>query len=229
MVCCPLMGEIAINQLSAASKICIPEGSIFQGIAKGSGTRLFFEKNGKRALVGECLKRGFSGDWERGDKMKKIPMVIMMAAPYIFIGTCIGKGLGSEAFTMWKVLCVLVYLPNMVYAFILPKLHYGGKQLLFWSMILKLFNIPVYVLVILIVLLLHILILPLAPFLVLFDYTLLLPSSMYGISGIMASCAKGRMSKKAAVIHIIMQFMFCLDVLSAVYCYFKMRQSDCRR
>lgn len=49
MVCCPLMGEIAINQLSAASKICIPEGSIFQGIAKGSGTRLFFEKNGKRA------------------------------------------------------------------------------------------------------------------------------------------------------------------------------------
>lgn len=153
--------------------------------------------------------------------MKKIPMLLMIAAPYVFIGICVEKGLGSEAFTMWKVLCVLVYLPNMIYAFILPKLHCDGKQLLFWSMLLKLFNIPVYILVILIVLLLHILILPLIPFLILFDYTLLLPSSMYGISGIVMSRAEGRMSKKAAVIHIIMQFMFCLDVFSAVYCYVK--------
>lgn len=157
--------------------------------------------------------------------MKRIPMLLMMAAPYIFIGTCIQKGLGSEAFTVWKILCVLIYLPNMIYAFILPKLYCGGRQLLFWGMILKLFNIPVYVLVILIVLMLHILILPLIPFLILFDYMLLLPSSMYGISGIIVSRAEGRMSKKETAVHIIMQFMFCLDVVSAVSCYFKMRKN----
>lgn len=48
VICCPLMSEIAINQLSATSKICIPKGSIFRGVAKGVGTHLFFEKDGKQ-------------------------------------------------------------------------------------------------------------------------------------------------------------------------------------
>ena len=73
--------------------------------------------------------------------MKKIPMLLLLAAPYIFIAVCAAKELGGVAFLTWILLCVLIYLPNMIYAFILPGFGYDGKQLLFWSLLLKAVNI----------------------------------------------------------------------------------------
>ena len=49
VVCHSLKGEIAINQISATSKICIPEGTIFTAVKKGIGTNISFEKNGKQS------------------------------------------------------------------------------------------------------------------------------------------------------------------------------------
>lgn len=48
VVCHSLNGEIAINQMSATSKICIPDRTIFSAVAKGIGTSILFEKNGKK-------------------------------------------------------------------------------------------------------------------------------------------------------------------------------------
>ena len=48
IVCHTLKGEIAINQISATSKIIIPEGIVFTAVTKGIGTSIFFEENGKR-------------------------------------------------------------------------------------------------------------------------------------------------------------------------------------
>ena len=48
MVCRTLKGVIEINQISATSKIIIPEGIVFTAITKGIGTSISFEKNGKR-------------------------------------------------------------------------------------------------------------------------------------------------------------------------------------
>lgn len=158
--------------------------------------------------------------------MKKIPIILLLIAPYIFIGACFAEGLGPAAGVIGLVLWLFVLLPNMVYAFILPKLKFRGEQLLFWNMLLKLCNIPIYLMVFLVVLLLHVLILPLIPILVLFDYLLLLPSTMYGISGIVRCCKEGRLSSKAAVVNIVLQFMFCFDVFSAVYCYIRARRSS---
>lgn len=47
--CNSLKGEIAINQLSATSKIFIPDGTAFTAVTKGIGTSISFEKNGKQA------------------------------------------------------------------------------------------------------------------------------------------------------------------------------------
>lgn len=157
--------------------------------------------------------------------MKKIPMLLLLAAPYIFLRICVVKGLVGEVFYIWIGMCVLIYLPNMIYAFVLPRLNYSGRQLLFWNMFLKLLNIPVYLLIAFIVMLLHIFIIPMIPFLALFDYTLLLPSTMYGISGIWACYKKGGFSKTAMIVNIILQFLFCLDVFSAVYCYVRARKN----
>lgn len=49
VVCRPLSGEIAINQVSATSRLHIPEGTAFSTVTKGLGTSILFEKDGKRA------------------------------------------------------------------------------------------------------------------------------------------------------------------------------------
>lgn len=49
VACHSLKGEIAINQVSATSKIHIPDGLAFTAVAKGIGTNISYEKNGKPA------------------------------------------------------------------------------------------------------------------------------------------------------------------------------------
>lgn len=48
VVCNSLKGEIDINQTMAASKIYIPEETIFNAVTRGKGTNIFYEKNGKQ-------------------------------------------------------------------------------------------------------------------------------------------------------------------------------------
>ena len=119
---------------------------------------------------------------------------------------------------------VVICLPNMVYAFFLPRLGTTPRQLLFWNMVLKLCNIPVFVGVFLVALLLNIMVIPLLPFLMLFDYSLLLPSTMYGISGIWQNYRKGKFSLVETAVNIILHFFFCADVFSSIYCYVRGRK-----
>ena len=88
--------------------------------------------------------------------MKKVPMIILLLAPYVFLLICIGicmaeKGFTADAIEMigWTFLgmFLLILFPNMIYAFILKRFGYGHRKLFFWNMLLKLCNIPIYVLV----------------------------------------------------------------------------------
>ena len=45
--CRSIKGEIAINQVSAASRISIPKGTVFTAVTKGVGNSISYEKNGK--------------------------------------------------------------------------------------------------------------------------------------------------------------------------------------
>lgn len=49
VVCYSLNGEVAINQVSATSKIRIPDGILFTAVTKGIRTSISYEKNGKQA------------------------------------------------------------------------------------------------------------------------------------------------------------------------------------
>lgn len=49
VTCHSLNGEIAINQVSATSKICVPEGTAFTAVTKGIGTSISYERDGKPA------------------------------------------------------------------------------------------------------------------------------------------------------------------------------------
>lgn len=46
VVCRSLNGEVDINQVSATSKIHIPDGTVFSAVARGIGTSITFEKDG---------------------------------------------------------------------------------------------------------------------------------------------------------------------------------------
>lgn len=48
VVCHSLNGEVAINQVSATSKIHVPEGTAFTAVTKGVGTSISYEKDGKQ-------------------------------------------------------------------------------------------------------------------------------------------------------------------------------------
>lgn len=48
VVCNSLKGEVAINQVSATSKIHIPEDTVFTAVTKGIGTSITYEKDGQQ-------------------------------------------------------------------------------------------------------------------------------------------------------------------------------------
>lgn len=48
VICHSLNGEVAINQVSATSKIRVPEGVAFTAIVKGIGTSISYEKDGQK-------------------------------------------------------------------------------------------------------------------------------------------------------------------------------------
>lgn len=138
--------------------------------------------------------------------MKKVPMIILLLAPYVFLLICIGicmaeKGFTADAIEMigWTFLgmFLLILFPNMIYAFILKRFGYGHRKLFFWNMLI--------------------------PFLVIFDYLLLLPSTMYGVSGLRSLSKTGKASKAGIMINGICQFLFVFDVISAAYLYIRFR------
>ena len=150
---------------------------------------------------------------------KKIPQLALLIAPYLYFWYCGNVGLSTSALYAYLALVVLVLLPNMVYAFVTPRLGFNGRQLLFWAMVLKLCHIPIYAVVFAMVMLLHIFILPLLPLLFVFDYLLLLSTTMYGVSGILTCRRAGQLSQGAAICLAIGMFVFCADVISAICCY----------
>ncbi len=155
---------------------------------------------------------------------KNIPMVLLLITPYVLLGIVWKQGLTDVVPAAWGLACLLIFLPNMAYAFLLLRMGYSEKQLLFWNMLLKLCNIPIYGLVFLMGVLMGVFAIPILIFLVLFDYSLLLPSTMFGLSGLLKAYEVRRISVATLVVHIIMQFMFCLDVCSSVYLYLSLRK-----
>lgn len=158
---------------------------------------------------------------------KSIPMILLLIMPYVLIGSFIFQS--SLFFNVWKLSYLFVFLPNMIYAFILPRLGYTENQLLFWNMLLKLCNIPIFCLIFpfgLAAMGVFFMAIPILLFLVLFDYSLLLPSTMFGISGLLKAYRAHKISAATLIINIIMQFTFCLDVCSSVYLYISLRKKN---
>jgi len=168
---------------------------------------------------------------------KRILPILLLLSPYfyliiVFLGfrlthATLGDGMLLLPFCGF---IVAVFIPNMVYAFVLAKRGEKSTTLLFWDMLLKLCNIPIFVAVFLLGMLMSMTLIQFAIVVVLvcaaFDYALLLPSTMYGISGLIQARREGKITTATFVINVILHFWLCTDVISAIVMYWKVSKKS---
>ncbi|MBW9159165.1 hypothetical protein [Clostridium tagluense] len=63
---------------------------------------------------------------------------------------------------------------------------------------------------------------------VVFSYILLFSTSMYGVSGLLKASSEKKITRKTAVVNIILHFFFCFDIISAVtmFCLVKAKEKN---
>lgn len=166
--------------------------------------------------------------------LKKVLPIILMIWPYLFfVGFLIGEkneNLFSAFLLIYFVMTAFVYIFNMINAWIY-KDENVCYRLAFFDMLIKLLHIPFYLLVFFVgVLMVMAMVVPalvfVSPFiafmLFLVDLLLMITSSMYGASALVKAVRQGKVSKKYAVVHGILHFLFVTDVISAVCVFVKM-------
>lgn len=170
-------------------------------------------------------------------KLKKYLPITLMAWPYFIIVLLKLPDNQSDLFyttffIAYMILTVLVYVSNIVNA-CLYKGENAGYQLAFWNILIKLVHIPFYLIVFSLgILFLLAMVVPALVFfspimimlLTAIDFFLMITSSMYGINAIIRAARKGYLSKKFALLHIILHFFFVTDVISAIIVYIKLKK-----
>ena len=161
--------------------------------------------------------------------MKKLPMILLLIAPYAIYFLCDRTNI-DFAIGLYIYAAILIF--NMVYAFLMPKLNFNGKQLLFWNLLIKLCNIPLVVIIIFVVLITSLIggramsNVVLSVILIAFAgcYMLQLSSAMFGISGFLWLYRHGSLTKKDVALCTAAQLIPITDVLGSVVCYFMFRK-----
>ena len=102
------------------------------------------------------------------------------------------------------------------------------KNILRINMIIKLLQIPAYILIFLFGLLNLITIFTAAITIVLMflDGMAIFLTGLIGLCGIIRGFLEGKLSKKTAVIHGLLQFIFCADVISCIIVYKKVKNNE---
>ena len=161
--------------------------------------------------------------------MKKLPMILLLIAPYAIYFLCDYTNMDfAIGLCIYGVILVL----NMVYAFLIPKLEFSGKQLLFWNLLIKLCHIPLVVIILLVVLMTSLIsgeaMRDAVPSMILIAfagcYVLQLSSAMFGISGFLWLYRNDRLTRKDVAICTAAQLIPIADVLGSVVCYFMFRK-----
>ena len=161
--------------------------------------------------------------------MKKLPMILLLIAPYTIYFLC--DRLYMD-FTIGLCIYGAVLILNMVYAFLMPKLEFNGKQLLFWNLLIKLCNIPLAVIILLVVLMTSLIggeaMRDAVPTMILIAfagcYMLQLSSAVFGISGFLWLRRNDKLTRKDVAFCTAAQLIPVADVLASVVCYFMFRK-----
>lgn len=69
-------------------------------------------------------------------------MILLVIAPYTLVAFMFYSVSYNTNIRAALIVYIAILLLNMGYAFLLPWMGFGGKEILFWNMLLKLCHIP---------------------------------------------------------------------------------------
>ncbi len=156
-------------------------------------------------------------------------MILLLIAPYAILFLCNQIGL-DFSIGLWIYGALLAF--NMVYAFLMPRLGFNGKQILFWNLLLKLWNIPLVLMILLVTLVSSLVggegirdeVASMVLIALLSCYLIQISSAMFGISGFRWCRKYGTLSKAGVIASTIAQLIPCVDVIGSILCYIMFRK-----
>jgi len=176
---------------------------------------------------------------ERIQNMKKyLPLTLVILFPYmiIFAIVCIFTGFLMETVFGYNVFVLIAALLILyIAAFICSAVVFirslvkkrSAIELLRMNMIIKLVHIPAYVLIFLLGFAFFMTIFTFAftIALMILDVMTIVLTGLLGLSGVIRGYSENKLSQNAAIVHGILQFVFCLDVASAIIAYRKAKKA----
>jgi hypothetical protein len=173
-----------------------------------------------------------------GENMKinrlYLPLLSVILFPYIillalfcFFNNNIMETLFNNNGIYLLSLLIILYIISLICSisvFIKNILFKQSSQILLrMNMIIKLIHIPAYVIIFFIGLIFlgTIFTMGISLVLMLLDGLAIFLSGLLGLSGIIRGVIEKNLSKKDAVIHAILQFVFCVDIISSIKIYKK--------
>ena len=123
-------------------------------------------------------------------------------SPVVLLLLCWLLGLLGVAVTLWQTL----------------RGNWEGRKLALAGMLIKLFHVQNYIVLFLGAMLLFAL--PMVPVMILLlDLLTMALSGLVGLIAVLRCRAEGRLTNKATIVNSILQFVFCADVISAIWVY----------
>lgn len=160
------------------------------------------------------------------------PYFIIFTLLYLFIGTSLIQTYGDEIFIVLLCLLIVLYISAFISATLVFISSIKNKtmavEILRLNMIIKLAHILAYILIFLIGLMCMITIFTygITIILVILDFLTILLSGIIGVAGVIRSVKERKLELSKAIIHGVLQFIYCADVISAIILYSKIKKAN---
>lgn len=159
--------------------------------------------------------------------MKKyIPLVLVALYPYFIVATLAGvlSNLFPDSLSIILILLIssiVGLIASVGTAIVCLIRRWDAKVILRANMIIKLAQIPAYVAIYMVgmAFMITIFTAAISILLVIFDLFVIFLSGLVGLAGIISALRDKRITKTQAIIHGLLQFVFCIDVVSAIIVY----------
>lgn len=129
---------------------------------------------------------------------------------------------------IWVILFVAFLISNIIFVALSVFKGIDSEFFLFWNMLLKLFHIPIYLLIFFIGILFVSLpgVVIFTPFLFAFDYMLLILTSIYGIGGLVQARREKKITTAVTLVFSVLHFVFCADVVCAAIAFCRVKSKS---
>ena len=103
----------------------------------------------------------------------------------------------------------------------------SARELLRINMVIKIIHVPAYILIFFIGLfsLITIFTAGISVALIILDGLTILLTGLIGLAGIIRAFVENKLPKKTAILHTVLQFIFCADVVSSIVVYRKVKNA----